>query len=105
MRARCLELKEKAVIPGMTLQDWFAGQILASMIGSDPMNANNRDENGRLCGMEPTRLANMAKAAYQAAEALAQCRPAPAPARSPAVVGALPRDPVAAAEARAPARI
>jgi hypothetical protein len=25
---------------GMTLKDWFAGQIIAAMVGSDPSNSN-----------------------------------------------------------------
>jgi hypothetical protein len=58
----------------MTLQDWFAGQIIAAMVGSDSSYSNQRDPNGRLCGIESTRLANLAKNAYQAAEALMQAR-------------------------------
>ena len=92
--------------PDMTLLDWFAGQILSSMIGSDPSNANNRDENGRLCGMEPARLANMAKAAYQAAEALVQARPVQvAPVRPTIAKITPPRDPASAVEPRVPTRI
>jgi hypothetical protein len=62
------------MIPGMTMQDWLAGQIIAAMLGSDPANCNQRDVNGRLCGIEPMRMANMAKIAYQAAEAMMQAR-------------------------------
>lgn len=79
------------MIPGMTMQDWLAGQIIASLLGSDPTNANQRDVNGRLCGIEPLRMANMAKIAYQAADAMmvargqqqAAVQPAPAAARQP----------------------
>jgi hypothetical protein len=59
---------------GMTLKDWFAGQIIAAMLGSDPSNSSQRDNNGQLCQMDPAKLANMAKSAYQAAEALLQVR-------------------------------
>lgn len=79
------------MIPGMTMQDWLAGQIIANMLGSDPANCNQRDGNGRLCGFEPARMANMAKIAYQAAEAMMQARaghaappPAAMPPRQPA---------------------
>ena len=58
----------------MTLKDWFAGQIIAAMLGSDPANSSQRDCNGQLCQMDPTKLANMAKNAYQAAEVLMQIR-------------------------------
>ena len=61
---------------GMTLKDWFAGQIIAAMLGSDPSNSSLRDKNGQLCQMEHSKLANMAKSAYQAAEALMQARAA-----------------------------
>jgi hypothetical protein len=61
---------------GMTLQDWFAGQIIAAMLGSDPSNSSLRDKNGQLCQMDQSKLANMAKTAYQVAEALMQVRPA-----------------------------
>ena len=59
---------------GMTLKDWFAGQLLAAMLGSDPSNSSQRDRNGQLCEMDPSKLANIAKSAYQAAEALMQVR-------------------------------
>jgi len=62
------------MIPGMTLQDWFAGQIIAAMIGSDPAYSSTRDKDGRLCGIEPARLANMSKNAYQTAEAMMKAR-------------------------------
>jgi hypothetical protein len=62
------------MIPGMTLQDWFAGQVIAAMLGSDSSFASQRDDNGRLCAIEPTRLANIAKNAYQTAEAMMQAR-------------------------------
>lgn len=62
------------MIAGMTLEDWFAGQIIASMIGSDPAYANQRDKNGQLCGIDAARLANLSKNAYQAAEAMCQVR-------------------------------
>ena len=61
---------------GMTLKDWFAGQIIAAMLGSDPSNSSQRDQNGQLCKMDQSKLANMAKSAYQAAEALMQVRAA-----------------------------
>ena len=59
---------------GMTLKDWFAGQIIAAMLGSDPSNSNQRDKNGQLCKMDQSKLVNIAKSAYQAAEALMQVR-------------------------------
>jgi hypothetical protein len=62
--------------PGMTLKDWFAGQIIAAMLGSDPSNSSQRDRNGQLCKMDDSKLANMAQSAYQAAEALMQVRAA-----------------------------
>ncbi len=55
---------------GMTLKDWFAGQIIAAMLGSDPSNSSQRDRNGQLCKMESSKLENMATTAYQVAEAL-----------------------------------
>jgi hypothetical protein len=55
---------------GMTLKDWFAGQIIAAMLGSDAANSSQRDKNGQLCKMDQAKLVNMAKSAYQAAEAL-----------------------------------
>ncbi len=61
---------------GMTLKDWFAGQIIAAMLGSDSSNSSQRDKNGQLCKMDQSKLANMAKSAYQAAEALMQVRAA-----------------------------
>ena len=61
---------------GMTLKDWFAGQIIAAMVGSDAANASLRDKNGQLCQIDESKLANMAKNAYQAAEALIQARAA-----------------------------
>jgi hypothetical protein len=62
--------------PGMTLEDWFAGQIMSAMLGSDPANSSQRDSNGQLCKMDQSKLTNMAKSAYQAAEALMQVRAA-----------------------------
>jgi hypothetical protein len=59
---------------GMTLKDWFAGQVIAAMVGSDPSNASQRDSNGQLCKMEQSKLANMARSAYQVAEAMMQVR-------------------------------
>ena len=61
---------------GMTLKDWFAGQIMAALLGSDPSNSSQRDKNGQLCPMDQSKLANVAKSAYQAAEALMQIRAA-----------------------------
>jgi hypothetical protein len=61
---------------GMTLKDWFAGQIIAAMLGSDPANSSQRDKNGQLCKMDQAKLENIAKSAYQAAEALMQVRAA-----------------------------
>jgi hypothetical protein len=61
---------------GMTLKDWFAGQIIAALLGSDSSNSSQRDKNGQLCQMDPSKLSNMAKTAYQAAEALLQVRAA-----------------------------
>ena len=79
------------MIPGMTLQDWFAGQIIAAMIGSDPANSNQRDQNGRLCGIETARLANMTKNAYQSAESMLQSRAALYPHLQPTGVVGTPR--------------
>lgn len=59
---------------GMTLKDWFAGQIIAAMLGSDASNSSQRDKNGQLCKMDQAKLANIARSAYQAAEALLQVR-------------------------------
>jgi len=61
---------------GMTLKDWFAGQVIAAMLGSDPANSNQRDSNGQLCQMDQTKVANLAKSAYQIAEAMMQVRAA-----------------------------
>ena len=61
---------------GMTLKDWFAGQIIAAILGSDPSNSTQRDGNGQLCKMDQSKLANMAKSAYQVAEAMMQVRAA-----------------------------
>lgn len=61
---------------GMTLKDWFAGQIVAAMIGSDPSNSSQRDNNGQLCKMDHSKLVNMARSAYQVAEAMMQVRAA-----------------------------
>jgi hypothetical protein len=61
---------------GMTLKDWFAGQIIAAMLSSDASSAVQRDENGRLCAFDKSRLANLAKNAYQAAGALMDARAA-----------------------------
>ena len=61
---------------GMTLKDWFAGQIISAMLGSDSSNSSQRDKNGQLCKMDQAKLANLAKSAYQAAEALMQARAA-----------------------------
>jgi hypothetical protein len=63
-------------IPGMTIKDWFAGQIIAAMMGSDPSNSTQRDSNGQLCKMDQSKLANMARSAYQVAEAMMQARAA-----------------------------
>jgi hypothetical protein len=63
-------------LPGMTLKDWFAGQIVAAMMGSDPSNSNQRDSNGQLCKMDQSKLVNMARSAYQVAEAMMQARAA-----------------------------
>ena len=63
-------------MPGMTLQDWFAGQVIAALLGSDSSYSSQRDQNGQLCSMEPNRLANMAKTAYQAAESMMHVRAA-----------------------------
>ena len=63
-------------IQGMTLKDWFAGQIIAAMLGSDPSNSSQRDSNGQLCKLDQSKLANMAKSAYQVAEAMMQVRAA-----------------------------
>ncbi|HEX4130546.1 MAG TPA: hypothetical protein VHZ24_10910 [Pirellulales bacterium] len=56
------------------LKDWFAGQVIAAMIGSDPSFSSQRDDNGKLCGLNTSRLANMATNAYQVANALVQAR-------------------------------
>jgi hypothetical protein len=60
----------------MTLKDWFAGQIIAAMLGSDSSNSSQRDKNGQLCKMDQAKLANWATSSYQAAEALMQARAA-----------------------------
>ncbi|HWA99766.1 MAG TPA: hypothetical protein VG713_14785 [Pirellulales bacterium] len=60
----------------MTLKDWFAGQIIAAMLGSDGSSSSQRDENGQLCSFDKSRLANLAKNAYQVAEAMMQARAA-----------------------------
>ena len=52
-----------AYSPGMTLKDWFAGQIVAAMLGSDPSNSSQRDQNGQPCAMDKSKLANIAKSA------------------------------------------
>ncbi len=70
------------MIAGMTLEDWFAGQIIAAMIGSDPAYSNNRDPNGRLCGIEPAKIENLTKNAYQVAAAMMQARPTVRPRRT-----------------------
>jgi uncharacterized protein (DUF2147 family) len=67
---------KKAESPGMTLNDWFAGQVIAALLGSDPSNSTQRDKNGQLCPMDEFKLANMAKTAYQAANAMMQIRAA-----------------------------
>ena len=59
---------------GMTLKDWFAGQVIAAMVGSDSSLSSQRDDNGQPSALNKTRLANMAKNAYQTAEALMQAR-------------------------------
>jgi hypothetical protein len=61
---------------GMTLKDWFAGQIIAAMLSSDASSAIQRDQNGQLCEFDKTRLANLARNAYQAAGALMKTRAA-----------------------------
>jgi hypothetical protein len=61
-------------IDDLTLRDWFAGQVFAAMIGSDSALSAQRDDNGRPCGINPSRLSNMAKTAYQTADALMQAR-------------------------------
>jgi hypothetical protein len=66
----------KAESQGMTLNDWFAGQIMAGLLGSDPSNSTQRDKNGQLCPMDEPKLVNMAKTAYQAANALMRVRAA-----------------------------
>jgi hypothetical protein len=74
--SRAVARESGTMIPEMTLQDWFAGQVMAAMIGSDPAYASTRDNDGRLCGIEPARLVNMSKNAYQAAAAMMQARAA-----------------------------
>jgi hypothetical protein len=61
---------------GMTLKDWFAGRTIAAMLGSDPSSSSQRDSNGQLCSIDQYKLANMAKSAYQVAEAMMQARSA-----------------------------
>ena len=58
----------------MTLKDWFAGQIIAAMLSSDASSAIQRDQNGQLCEFDTARLANLAKNAYQVADALMKAR-------------------------------
>lgn len=65
---------KKSQFPGMTLKDWFAGQVIAAMVGSDPSNSSQRDGNGQLCQMDPSKLANMAESAYQIAAAMMRVR-------------------------------
>lgn len=62
--------------PGMSLKDWFAGQVIAAMIASDPAFSGVRDKNGQHCEIDKAKLNNMAKNSYQAAEAMMQARPA-----------------------------
>jgi hypothetical protein len=68
--------QKNSQLPAMTLKDWFAGQIVAAMMGSDPSNSNQRDSNGQLCKMDQSKLTNMARSAYQVAEAMMQARAA-----------------------------
>lgn len=64
--------------PGMTLKDWFAGQVIAAMIASDSSFSGMRDKNGQHCELDKAKLNNMAKNSYQAAEAMMQARAATA---------------------------
>ncbi|MCE9608306.1 MAG: hypothetical protein K8U03_25755 [Planctomycetia bacterium] len=62
--------------PGMTLKDWFAGQVIAAMVASDSSFAGMRDKNGQHCEIDKAKLNNMAKNSYQAAEAMMHARAA-----------------------------
>lgn len=65
-------------IPGMTLRDWIAGQVIAAMISSDSTFSGMRDKNGQHCELDKPKLQNMAKNSYQAADAMLQARAVPA---------------------------
>lgn len=60
--------------PGMTLRDWFAGQVIAAMISSDSSFSGMRDKNGQHCELDRAKLNNMAKNSYQAADAMLAAR-------------------------------
>ena len=61
---------------GMTLRDWFAGQMAAAILGSDPSNSSPRDGNGQLCKIDQSKVKNLAHSAYQIADALMLARAA-----------------------------
>lgn len=63
-----------AANPGMTLRDWFAGQVIAAMIASDSSFSGMRDKNGQHCELDRAKLNNMAKNSYQAADAMLLAR-------------------------------
>lgn len=61
-------------IPGMTLRDWIAGQVIAAMISSDAGFSGMRDKNGQHCELDKSKLQQMAKNSYQAADAMLHAR-------------------------------
>lgn len=67
-----------AGIPGMTLRDWIAGQVISAMISSDASFSGMRDKNGQHCELDKPKLNQMAKNSYQAADAMLQARGTPA---------------------------
>jgi hypothetical protein len=67
-----------AGIPGMTLRDWIAGQVISAMISSDAAFSGMRDKNGQHCELDKSKLNQMAKNSYQAADAMLLARAASA---------------------------
>lgn len=72
------QLGQAGGMPEMTLRDWIAGQVIAAMISSDPGFSGMRDKNGQHCELDKSKLHNMAKNSYQAADAMLQARATPA---------------------------
>lgn len=71
------QLGGAAGIPGMTLRDWIAGQVIAAMISSDASFSGMRDKNGQHCELDKPKLNQMAKNSYQTADAMLQVRAMP----------------------------